>query len=147
MKKAHARASKKLSQKLPRSLDVVKFYELKKGSELTHKEVKGAEGSVDSEAIYKAYKTKFVEIDHYSRIKKAYARNGAQGVIDYIKWVDQNNKRLNELYSNAKLSRVASEIMDIAAKGASNFWNNLIAFFMAFISVFMGKEVEEKELA
>ena len=38
-------------------------------------------------------------INHYSRIEKAYKKNGTTGVNEYIQWLSKNNEKLNKILS------------------------------------------------
>lgn len=142
MKKRHQKGLQKLASSLPRSMELVKFHEVKLGKDLTTEEIGNSNIVIAADSEYKAYKQKLVEVDHYNRLKKAYVRDKERGIIDYIHWVDSNNKRMNELFEKLNLERVSEGIMDIAAKGVGSFWNNLIAFFFAFIANFKPKKEE-----
>lgn len=142
MKKIHQKGLKKLAASLPRSVELVKFYEVKSGKNLTEDEIGNSDMVIDPDAEYKAFKKRLIEVDHYNRLKKAYAKNKERGIIDYIKWVDSNNKRMNELFERLNLERVSEGLLEIAASGVASFWRNLLAFFYAFIANFKPKQQE-----
>jgi hypothetical protein len=75
MKKTHIKELKQLAEKLPKSFDL------------------------EPTRIGNQIKHKLVEINHFNRLKNAFARNKEQGLIDYIKWVKINNNRMNEIFS------------------------------------------------
>lgn len=73
--------------------------------------------SKESEFIIVKGETLF-PVNHERRLKRAYEREGVQGIKNYYKWVDSNNKRLNAKYDqqiimhlvDAKLKASISEI-------------------------------------
>ena len=44
-----------------------------------------------------------------NRIKKAWNENGKKGVIDYILWIDKNNKAINSANQNGKVSSLVTQ--------------------------------------
>lgn len=89
--------------------------------------------------FYKAFRNKFIEINHISRMERAYKKYGEQGIIDYIYWLNNNNKSLKEKYEKLKLDSVSQDVLDIAKQGAKGFWKNLLDFLFAFLKVFGNK--------
>ena len=81
-----------------------------------------------------------MDIDHYSRLKNAYARNKELGLIEYIQWLDRNNKKLNQMFKDLELERVNSTLMKQIEKGAKGFWNNLIQFLLSFVMAFQSEK-------
>lgn len=49
-------------------------------------------------------------VNHYRRLKKAYEKDGANGVKEYYKWVDQNNKKLNAEFETKLVTDVVANI-------------------------------------
>lgn len=140
MKKKQIKALKQLSEQLPESVTLERYSTIVKGCELTQEQIDSAKIpiEVDKEYLQKG-NYRVVPINHLNRLKSAYSRNKEQGLVDYIMWVDRNNKRMNEIFKNSNLNEVSEEIMNIAKKGANGFWNNLINFLLAFIAIFKPK--------
>jgi len=92
----------------------------------------------------KKLKWELVEVNHLNRLKSAYSRNKEKGIVDYILWVNYNNQKVNYILKNQELQKVDEGIIDIAMKGANNFWRNLIAFLISFITIFKPNEKEVK---
>lgn len=137
MKKNQLRGLKKLSEQLPESKELQKYSIVVQGFEINADEYDPAITPIEAEAYYKqGGHFRLVDIDHYNRLKKAYARNKEQGLIDYILWVDQNNIKINKLFEDMELKRVSDEIMAIADKGKQSFWSNLLNFLFAFLQIF-----------
>lgn len=137
MKKNQLKALKKLAEKLPITKELQKYSIAVQGYEIPADEYDPAVTPIEAEAWYKqGGHYRLVDVDHYNRLKKAYARNKEQGIVDYIFWVDNNNKKVNEIFETKEAERVSAELMEIAAKGKSNFWSNLINFLFAFIAIF-----------
>ena len=77
------------------------------------------EQSISKESEYVIVKGEALfKVNHERRLKRAYERDGVQGIKNYYKWVDSNNKRLNAKYEqkivmhlvDAKLKASISEI-------------------------------------
>jgi hypothetical protein len=138
MKKAHIKALKKLSEQLPLSKELQQYSMAVQGFEIDPAEYDPAVHNVQPEEWYiQKGHYRLVEINHLNRLKKAYAKNKEQGIIEYIQWVDKNNEQLNQIFERKEMQRVERELMDLAAKGAGNFWSNLIKFLYAFIKTFI----------
>lgn len=110
MKKSQTKALKHLANKLPQSFELIVVGSLVSGK-LINEANKNEE--LNSGKFYRHRKRSLVPIDHFSRLKKAYARYKEQGIIDYIQWVNENNKRLNKLSDELKLEEVSEDVMDI----------------------------------
>ena len=113
MKKAQIKALKKLAKMLPISIEHKENGQFVKGSALSESARQSAienHGSIDSAKYYGTEKRGFVEIDHVSRLKKAWSRNKEQGLVDYIQWVDLNNIKRNKIYKSLKLENVSKEL-------------------------------------
>lgn len=137
MKKKDLKALKKLAEQLPISKDLQKYSIAVQGYEISDQEYDPRVTPVQAEEWYiQGGHFRLVDINHFDRMKKAYARKKEQGIIDYIEWVDANNKKLNELFENKEMERVNTHLMEIAKKGEKGFWNNLVNFLLAFIAVF-----------
>ena len=140
MKKKHIKGIKTLAEKLPRSITIVKYSVLKKGWELTEKEIESAKFEIQADKEYlQRNHYKVVEINHFNRLKKAFSKNGEQGIIDYIVWVDKNNRKMNVIFGNTDLKPGEDNLLKGALKGASGFWDNLFAFLFSFITVFKNR--------
>jgi len=141
MKKQQIKALKRLAFQLPQSKEIQRYSEIKQGYEFSMEEIEKSEIPIEAEKLYvQKGRYRIVPINHFNRLKKAFARNKEKGIIDYIEWVDRNNKKLNEIFEKAGYERVSKEIMAVAKKGEKSFWNNLLNFLFAFITVFKKKE-------
>lgn len=141
MKKKQIKALKQLSEQLPESVTIERFSKIVSGYELTQEQIDNSSIPIELEKQYiQKGNYKIVPVNHLNRLKNAYSRNKEQGLVDYIMWVDKNNKRMNELFKDSQLNDVSEEIMSIAKKGANGFWNNLINFLLAFIAIFQPKK-------
>jgi hypothetical protein len=137
MKKNQLKALKNLSEQLPESKELQKYSIVLQGFEINSQEYDPKQHDIQPEEWYKqGGHFRLVEIDHFNRLKKAYARKKEQGLVDYINWVDQNNIKLNQLFEDMELQRVSEEIKAIADKGAKSFWSNLLNFLFAFLQIF-----------
>lgn len=140
MKKNQIKALKNLASQLPLSKEIQKYSIVQKGYEFTQEEIERSEINIEAEKDYiKKGNYRIVDINHFNRMKRAFARNKEQGLINYIEWVDRNNKKMNELFEKLKLQRVSDDIMKIAQQGEKGFWNNLLNFLYAFIAIFNNK--------
>ena len=140
MKKKQIKALKQLAKQLPKSKQIVKKGFLVDGSDVSSEEKLNAEIPIYDDVTYKKQKHVLIEINHFNRLKSAYASNKEQGLFDYIEWLDRNNKRLNEMFEKAEFERVNSDIMNIVKKGVKGFWGNLIQFFLSFVLAFKTNE-------
>ena len=137
MKKNQIKGLKKLAEQLPVSKELQTYSVCKKGYEFTMEEIENAKIDIEAEKDYiQKGHYRIADVNHFNRLKKAFARNKEKGLIDYIEWVDKNNKKMNELFEKMQLERVSKEIMEISSKGEKGFWSNLLNFLFAFISVF-----------
>lgn len=140
MKKKQVKALSELAKQLPASKEIVKYSIGKMGYEITVEEAEKADIEIQHDQLYISKNNyKIVDVNHLDRLKKAFAKNKEQGLVDYIFWVDKNNRKMNELFENMKLKQVNENIMQIAIKGASNFWKNIWIFLISLISVFGAK--------
>ena len=99
MKKKQTKGLKKLSELLPMSKEIVRYSIIKKGYEFSIEEIETAGIDIEAEKEYvQKGKYKIVDVDHFNRLKKAFARNKEKGLIDYIEWVDKNNKKMNAIF-------------------------------------------------
>ena len=137
MKKPHLKAIKQLSQSLPKSVEVQKYSTLIKGEDIDLNEKLKADFPIYEEEWYKKKQYRLVEIDHYNRLKNAFSRNKEQGLMDYIEWVNINNKRMNKLFKELELKEVSDSLLNVVKQGSKNFWSNLIAFLFAFLHTFI----------
>ena len=134
MKKKQVKGLRELSQHLPESKVIVKYSIVKKGWELSVEELDKCDFDVEAEKLYiQKGHYKIEDVNHLNRLKKAFAKNKEQGIVDYIQWVDTNNRKMNELFKNLELERVKNELMQLKADG---FWSQLISFLFAFLAVF-----------
>lgn len=53
--------------------------------------------------------TVLYKVNHYRRLKKAFEANGKDGVKQYLRWVDQNNKLLNSEYEVKMITKFMTE--------------------------------------
>jgi len=125
MKKNIVIEIRKIAKKLPLSYIEGQKYSKKEIIDLRERESKNnmfgqtVEQSISKESEYVIVKGEALfKVNHERRLKRAYEREGVQGIKDYYKWVDSNNKRLNAKYEqklvmhlvDAKLKASISEI-------------------------------------
>jgi hypothetical protein len=125
MKKNIVKEIRKIAKKLPLSYIEGQKYSKKEIIDLRERESKNSmfgqtiEQSISKESEYVIVKGETLfKVNHERRLKRAYEREGVQGIKDYYKWVDSNNKRLNAKYEqkivmhlvDAKLKASISEI-------------------------------------
>lgn len=140
MKKQQLKGLKDLAKMLPESKELQKYSIVKLGSQLSNEEIDNSKIDIELDKAYvKRGNFRIVDVDHFNRLKKAFARNKEQGLADYIDWVDMNNKRMNALFEKLELERVSKELMEISKKGGKGFWSNLMNFLLSFVSVFSKK--------
>jgi hypothetical protein len=145
MKKVKIKALSNLAQRLPESYVIVNNPSLIKGEEISLSEfaelrAKGVEIPIEGDKWYKKANYKLEKIDHFNRLKNAYAKKKEQGILDYITWLDNHNKKLNEKFEDLRLAQVDEGILNVVKKGASSFWSNIIQFLAAFYHAFIKKE-------
>ena len=122
------------------SKEIVRYSIIKKGYEFSIEEIETAGIDIEAEKEYvQKGKYKIVDVDHFNRLKKAFARNKEKGLIDYIEWVDKNNKKMNAIFEHMQLEEVSKEIMQVAQKGEKGFWSNILNFLFAFLMIFKKK--------
>jgi hypothetical protein len=125
MKKNLVIEIRKIAKKLPLSYIEGQKYSKKEIIDLRERESKNnmfgqsVEQSISKESEFIIVKGETLfPVNHERRLKRAYEREGVQGIKDYYKWVDSNNKRLNAKYEqkivmhlvDAKLKASISEI-------------------------------------
>lgn len=125
MKKNLVIEIRKIAKKLPVSYIEGQKYSRKEVLDLKGREAKNNtlgqafEQSISQESDFIIVKGETLfPVNHERRLKRAYERNGTQGIKDYYKWVDSNNRRLNIKYDqkiimhlvDAKLKASISEI-------------------------------------
>ena len=140
MKKTKLKALKNLAKRLPDSKELVIIGTLIKGEDVSFNDKIKAGIPIENDNWYKKKNTKLVDIDHYSRLKNAYARNKEIGLIEYIQWLDRNNKKLNQMFKDLELERVNSTLMKQIEKGAKGFWTNIIQFLLSFVMAFQSEK-------
>ena len=125
MKKELVKEIRNIAKKLPLSYIEGQKYSKKEIVDLRERESKNnmfgqtVEQSISKESEYVIVKGEALfKVNHERRLKRAYEREGVQGIKNYYKWVDSNNKRLNAKYEqkivmhlvDAKLKASISEI-------------------------------------
>ena len=125
MKKELVKEIRNIAKKLPLSYIEGQKYSKKEIIDLRERESKNSmfgqsvEQSISKESEYVIVKGEALfKVNHERRLKRAYERDGVQGIKNYYKWVDSNNKRLNAKYEqkivmhlvDAKLKASISEI-------------------------------------
>ena len=125
MKKELVKEIRNIAKKLPLSYVEGQKYSKKEIIDLRERESKNSmfgqsvEQSISKESEYIIVKGETLfPVNHERRLKRAYEREGVQGIKNYYKWVDINNKRLNAKYEqkivmhlvDAKLKASISEI-------------------------------------
>ena len=147
MKKNQIKGLKKLAEQLPMSKEIVRYSVIKKGYEFSMEEIEMAGIDIEAEKEYvKKGNYKISDVNHFNRLKKAFARNKEKGLIDYIEWVDRNNKKMNAIFEKMQLEEVSKEIMEVAAKGEKGFWSNLLNFLFAFLTIFHLHTIDDLNL-
>lgn len=125
MKKELVKEIRNIAKKLPISYIEGQKYSKKEIVDLRERESKNnmfgqtVEQSISKESEFIIVKGETLfPVNHERRLKRAYEREGVQGIKNYYKWVDSNNKRLNAKYDqqiimhlvDAKLKASISEI-------------------------------------
>ena len=125
MKKELLKEIRNIAKKLPLSYIEGQKYSKKEIIDLRERESKNSmfgqsvEQSISKESEYIIVKGETLfPVNHERRLNRAYEREGVQGIKNYYKWVDSNNKRLNAKYEqkivmhlvDAKLKASISEI-------------------------------------
>lgn len=140
MKKNQIKGIKQLAEKLPASKELIKYTVIKKGHELTPEEIKESDIDIEADRDYvRKGNYKIADVNHFNRLKRAFARSKEKGLVEYIEWVDRNNKKMNALFEKIRLEEVSKELMEVAKKGEKGFWKNLLNFLFALIAVFKRK--------
>ena len=108
--------------------------------EPTYKDKSGKE----RKKLFKHSRPVLQKINHYKRVKKAFVKNGEQGVIDYLIWLRNNNIRVNKLLKEVdQIKDFDQGLINIMKGGASAFWKNLMLFLYGFVKFFLSPEKEE----
>jgi hypothetical protein len=144
MKKKQIKALKKLSEMLPNTVvfEIESTKTIANVYELTQKEIDDLKvENLNQQFIRTQKQKKIVEVNHFNRLKTAYANGKEKGLSDYINWVDANNKYMNKIFEQLKLEGVSDELKEIASKSGSRFWDSLINFIFAFYNIFITKKV------
>lgn len=110
--------------------------------------VKGKEFDIDQrrkhmlsdDELYVMKKTALIPVNHINRLENAYKKYKEQGMVDYIYWLNNNNRKLNEIFRTMEYKQVSTDVMDIVKEGAKGFWKNLMEFLFAFLKAFGNKE-------
>ncbi len=76
------------------------------------------------------------KLNHYRRLKRAHAKNGVDGIIEYVYWLDDHNRKLSIEIEDLKLKRVDDNILGIMAEGVKGFWSSIAMFLVSFLTVF-----------
>lgn len=135
--KQYKLAIQNLATRLPKSYELRKTGVISMNKDLPLK----MQSKIDTDDTwFKVFKNKFEEINHINRLESAYKRNKEQGIVDYIYWLNNNNKNLNAKYEQLKLESASDDLLDIAKKGAKGFWKNLLDFLFAFLKIFLNKD-------
>ncbi len=71
-------------------------------------------------------------INHHKRLKAAWKAKGTAGIQEYIRWVDQNNRR----WSSQHVERVDPALLEIARAKVSSFWKMLMLWIAGFAKFF-----------
>jgi len=96
--------------------------------------------------VIKQTSNKVVSINHYRKLKRAHSKNGAQGVVDYFKWLKIHRAAMINKYGTVE-DKTHIEINNwfdrIINGGTKYLWVNLAAM-LAFIFTFMKPSNEEE---
>lgn len=116
MKKQLTKEITTLAAKLPTSYVEGTKYQQKEVKDIKGRESKNnmfgqtIEQSITSENETITVKgTTLYKVNHSRRIKRAYQREGIEGIKAYIRWVDKNNKLLNAKFRNGIVLNLVNE--------------------------------------
>jgi len=104
-------------------------------------ETKAPKGiDINKKGRYSDRKYVFEDINHRQRIKRAYSKNGPQGVFDYLKYLSIHRKRINDMVDESKkIAKLPPMVKKLMSGGVGAFWS-ILAFFYSFVAVFSKKE-------
>jgi hypothetical protein len=119
MNKQTLKRLKSFADMLPPSWYEGKYYQSRDMKDLRAKEIKNTAVSLEnlssdlmisgSDKPITIKGNTLYPVNHKRRIKEAYIKSGAQGVIDYFKWVDTNNAAINMKYDMKLISNILTE--------------------------------------
>jgi len=138
LNKLQKQGIKQLAERLPDSFELQNKKYVVKGAEFDI-DLRREHGLNDHE-LYVMKKNSLIPINHSNRLENAYKKNKEQGMVDYIYWLNNNNRKLNEIFKTLEYKQVSTDVMDIVKDGAKGFWKNLMEFLFAFLKVFGNKE-------
>ena len=82
MKKNQIKGLRRLAEQLPISKEIVKYSVIKKGYEFSIEEIEAARIDIEAEKEYvKKNNYKIADVNHFNRLKKAFARNKEKGLM------------------------------------------------------------------
>lgn len=144
MNKKRKKALTALSYRLPPSWEVTKVSEYMKGEDLITSDEQHGLDKIHPNVIYKSTGKKLIRINHKQKLKRAWSRNKTAGVMEYIKWLDNNNRYIASIVKQSEdVKQVDEGILNIAKGSVSSFWRQLIIFLSSFISVFASQTQKE----
>ena len=80
------------------------------------------------------------QINHYRRLKSAWASGGTKAVQDYLNWLTGHQIAWAKLETDLQVEQVKAEISQLGKVGAGSFWSSLLNFLYSFLAVFAGKK-------
>lgn len=99
-----------------------------------------------SKNVIKQTKNKVVNINHYRKMKRAYKKGGAQGVVDYMAWLKIHRAAMIIKYGTVDDKthiKIDNWIDRVITGGPKLLWVNLTAM-LAFILTFLKPSNEEE---
>lgn len=143
MKKKNAKLMRALAARLPDTKRLSLRAKYTKGYDLTAEEREKLTIPYNPKTMYKRNVHYLLPVNHYRILKKAWEKDKERGLMLHIKWVDDNNKRLNKMFKDHKMERVDDGLMKLTMGKPSGFWGNLAKFLMAFFASFVKPTAKE----
>lgn len=140
MKKKKIKALRFLAERLPESYTVEMVGRKKLGEALTGEEINRLTDngiSVNAGQMYRFAEPQLTKIEHSRRLKRAYADKGEAGIIEYLTWLQLNNRRVAKILKKDYTEDAL--ILKLIKAGAGKFWSVLLMFFYSFARTF-GRE-------
>lgn len=82
-------------------------------------------------------------LNHHRRLKKAYKKDGTEGVQKYLVWLKEHNENWIRNNNGMDVKEVDPSLYEIAKGKAGSFWNSLIMFLFAFAKTFLTKDEDK----
>lgn len=138
LNKLQKQGIKQLAERLPDSFELQNKKYVVKGAEFDIDQRRAHQLGDDD--LYVMKRNALIPINHVNRLENAFKKYKEQGMVDYIHWLNNNNRKLNDIFNTMEYKQVSNDVMDIVKDGAKGFWKNLMEFLFAFLKVFGNKE-------